>query len=143
LTSPSFGITQHQAYQESNFDAKMASAPPAKKQKVAAYAKAAIVFQAPGFKLDVCLKAFDQEYHVHSILLKLYSEFFRKFLDSPDKITGERAAGSGFRYFWATEVDQDGKDWHLVAVSSQNSEVCYIQQLRPIVHKPLSLASPP
>ncbi|PMD38370.1 hypothetical protein L207DRAFT_585272 [Hyaloscypha variabilis F] len=82
----------------------MASAPPAKKQKVAAYAKAAI------------------EYHVHSILLKLYSEFFRKFLDSPDKITGERAAGSGFRYFWATEVDQDGKDCHLAAVSSQNSE---------------------
>ncbi|KAH7403259.1 hypothetical protein BKA64DRAFT_641261 [Cadophora sp. MPI-SDFR-AT-0126] len=44
-----------------------------------------IMFTTPGFQPDVRLVVFDQELHVHSILLKLYSAYFRKFLDSPDK----------------------------------------------------------
>src|SRR6187402_2341564 len=57
---------------------------PAKKQKVDD-AKSPIVFHTPGLKPDVRLMVFDEEFHVHSVLLKLHSAFFRKFLDSPDK----------------------------------------------------------
>jgi hypothetical protein len=60
-------------------------APAAKKQKVDNPPKSPIVFQSPGIRPDVSLKVFDVEFHVHSILLKLHSAFFRKFLDSPDK----------------------------------------------------------
>ncbi|PVH87079.1 hypothetical protein DL98DRAFT_355713, partial [Cadophora sp. DSE1049] len=43
------------------------------------------VFTTPGYQPNVRLVVFDQEFHVHSILLKLHSAYFRKFLDSPDK----------------------------------------------------------
>jgi BTB/POZ domain len=101
----------------------MASAPPAKKQKTDHPPKPPIVFQAPGLKPDVCLKVFDQEFHVHSVLLKLHSEFFRKFHDSPDKAAGGGDSASGFRYPWVTEVDEARDDWHLVAALSPEEEV--------------------
>jgi len=101
----------------------MASAPPAKKRKVEAAVKAAIVFQAPGLKPDVCLKVFDQEYHVHSVLLKLHSQFFRKFLDSPDKVVEEKNTAARFPYVWVTKVDEGGKSWHFVAELASKLEV--------------------
>jgi len=64
------------------------AAPPAKKQKINNdEVKSPIVFHTPGFKPDVRLMVFDREFQVHSVLLKLHSAFFRKFLDSPDKIS--------------------------------------------------------
>jgi hypothetical protein len=89
------------------------------------YAKSPTVFQTPDLKPDVRLRVFDFEFHVHSVLLKLHSAFFRKFLDSPDK-TDLQSAGNletpsavvnfytgNFKYDWVTEVDGD-KTWHLV-----------------------------
>jgi len=124
-------------------------APPAMKQKVSD-SKSPIIFQSPGFKPDVSMKVFDVEFHVHSTLLKLHSAFFRKFLDSADKVTSASTnitanANSGndstsdttapeasatresmvygeMKYKWVTKVDEDEKDiWHLVA---DNPKVC-------------------
>ncbi|TVY41344.1 hypothetical protein LOCC1_G005649 [Lachnellula occidentalis] len=118
-------------------------APPRnKKQKTAAVAASPptpIVFQSPGLQPDVRLMVFDQEFHVHSVILKLYSAFFRKFLDSPDKVAAVEAASTGtlrpaqwsaptkFKYEWFTQLDQDaesaeGGNWHLVAASSTSNE---------------------
>ncbi|KAG4430419.1 hypothetical protein IFR05_014089 [Cadophora sp. M221] len=44
-----------------------------------------IKFTLPGLIADVRLKVFDTEYNVNSTLIKIYSVFFRKLLDSPDK----------------------------------------------------------
>jgi len=115
-------------------------APPAKKQKVNPPPKSPIIFQSPGLKPEVSLKIFNVEFHVHSVLLKLHSAFFRKFLDSPDKIvppadstihSGNGSASttppeasalrpslifSNFKYTWVTKADDDDfHKWHLVA----------------------------
>ncbi|KUJ24423.1 uncharacterized protein LY89DRAFT_745306 [Mollisia scopiformis] len=72
-------------------------------------------FSAPGLKPDVRIELFDtEEYHLHSVLLKLYSGFFRKFLDSPEK---KVPASTSFAYEWVTQLDDDG-GWHLVAAQS-------------------------
>jgi hypothetical protein len=85
---------------------KMATPPPAKKQKVAKV-KAPVVFKQAGLgSPDTCLVVFEQEFHVHSTILKLYSAFFRKFLDSPDK--AHATSTKNFKYFWVTEVENDG-----------------------------------
>lgn len=94
--------------------------PPNKKQKTAGpVAPPPIVFQSPGIQPDVRLKVFNTEFHVHSTILKLYSAFFRKFLDSPDKaqVTAEPAnlsistrmpiAPTRFKYEWVTKMDDD------------------------------------
>lgn len=74
-----------------------------------------IVFKLAGHpKPDMRIQAFDAEFHCHSIILKLYSAFFRKFLDSPDK---KNEAFSGFRYNWVTKVDSD-ETWSVVAAES-------------------------
>jgi hypothetical protein len=59
--------------------------PASKKQKTNEEPPSPVVFQSPGLQPDVRLTVFDKEFHVHSVLLKLHSAFFRKFLDSPDK----------------------------------------------------------
>ncbi|CZR55513.1 uncharacterized protein PAC_05401 [Phialocephala subalpina] len=70
---------------------------------------------APGLKPDVRLKVFGtSEYHVHSVLLKLYSGFFLKFLDSPEK---KVPASPEFAYEWITQIDDDD-GWHLVAAQA-------------------------
>lgn len=56
-------------------------APPAKKQKMNEDSKPPIVFESPGLKADLYLKVFNQEFHVTSAVLKLYSGFFRTFLE--------------------------------------------------------------
>jgi hypothetical protein len=122
-------------------DYYLTMAPAAKKQKVDSPPKSPIVFQSPGLKPDVSFNVFDVEFHVHSILLKLHSAFFRKFLDSPDKtvspstVNNDSASGTTppgdsafglclasveFKYKWATKVDEnDVEKWHLVEDNSK------------------------
>ncbi|KAF7903040.1 hypothetical protein EAF00_002942 [Botryotinia globosa] len=49
----------------------------------------------------------------------MHSAFFRKFMDSPDKIPAK--AGAAFAYEWVDEVDDDGSGWHVVADSNKKS----------------------
>ncbi|KAK2625513.1 hypothetical protein QTJ16_004825 [Diplocarpon rosae] len=115
--------------------------PVAKKRKVDGVDKdnSPIIFSTPGLKPDTLLVVLGQEFHVHSLLLKLHSAFFRKFLDSPDKTicsasTGsvENAAprapssftfsglpGGSPIYEWVTKIDEDGT-WQLVSKSPNN-----------------------
>ena len=120
----------------------MAEPPAAKKQR----ASKPIVFVTPGYQPDVRLVVFDQEFHVHSILLKLHSAYFRKFLDSPDKapkVTNAVSAGAtdgfgstaadssrssmkgpqgSFKYRWVTKIDgDDNPSWYLTAAKSDVS----------------------
>jgi hypothetical protein len=74
-----------------------------------------IRFNSPGLKHDVRLKVFDIDFHVHSVILKLYSGFFRKFLDSPEK---KIPASADFAYEWVTQIDEDGS-WHLICAESK------------------------
>ncbi|KAJ8065884.1 hypothetical protein OCU04_004985 [Sclerotinia nivalis] len=74
-----------------------------------------IILQHPGFENDIRLEVFGQEYHAHSILLKLHSAYFRKFLDSADKVSAVKT--SLFRYDYVSVVDEDG-EWGLEAVKS-------------------------
>ncbi|TVY78166.1 hypothetical protein LSUE1_G004190 [Lachnellula suecica] len=69
-----------------------------------------ILFAAPVFD--------DLEFHVHSVVLKLHSAFFRNFLDSPDKEKGGAPLLRKFKYEWVTMLDEDCKDWHIVAASA-------------------------
>lgn len=67
-----------------------------------------IIFVSPGNKSDVCLKVFKQKFYVHSHILKERSNYFRRFLDSPDKEDAPVANLSLFRYNYSTVVDDDG-----------------------------------
>ncbi|TVY39552.1 hypothetical protein LOCC1_G004464 [Lachnellula occidentalis] len=67
---------------------------------------APIKFLSPGLKPDTRLMVFEQEFHVHSTILKLHSNYFRQFLDSPDK-TGAPASAL-FQYEYVSVVDEDG-----------------------------------
>jgi hypothetical protein len=58
-----------------------------------------IKFTSSGLKHDVRLKVFDIDFHVLSVILKLYSGFFRKFLDSPEK---KIPASAEFAYEYVT-----------------------------------------
>ena len=77
-------------------------------------------FSAPGLEPDVRLRVFDKwEFHVHSVILKLYSAFFRKFLDPSNKLEDSSLnTSSQFKYEWVTEIDDDGEGWHLISESS-------------------------
>ncbi|CAG8955888.1 hypothetical protein HYFRA_00008738 [Hymenoscyphus fraxineus] len=73
---------------------------------------APIVFRKPGEAVDTLLSALGQDYHVHSSILKLHSNYFRKFLDSPDK--SGKPASPQFRYHYVTVIDRDdAKAWFL------------------------------
>jgi hypothetical protein len=73
------------------------------------------IFKLPGLSVDTKITVFEREFHVHSLILKLGSGYFRAFLDSPDK---SPATSSGaFRYEYGTVVDADGMGWGLEAVS--------------------------
>ncbi|KAM3086156.1 hypothetical protein ACMFMG_000292 [Clarireedia jacksonii] len=90
--------------------------PTQKKRKIDSEApepKPPIVFRLPTHPPDVKLKIFDTlDFHVHSIILKMHSAFFRKFLDSPEK--GSPLTGK-WRYEWGTVIDDDGS-WSLVDI---------------------------
>ncbi|TGO08726.1 hypothetical protein BTUL_0194g00060 [Botrytis tulipae] len=61
------------------------------------------VYKLPGHKVDVKLLVFDYEIHCHSLMLKLGSAYFRKFLDSADKAPAP--ANATFRYEYVTIQD--------------------------------------
>ncbi|KAF8848281.1 hypothetical protein BDZ45DRAFT_810907 [Acephala macrosclerotiorum] len=98
-------------------------------------------FFAPGLKPDVRLKVFDtSEYHVHSVLLKLYSGFFLKFLDSPEK---KVPASPDFTYEWVTQVDDDSS-WHLTGnlpdqKKQMGQENAFYALIRAIYSKPFMI----
>ncbi len=127
-------------------------APPPKKQKIVhnEEGQSAIIFHQPGLKPDVLLRVFDVDYHVHSIILKPHSAFFRKFLEPSNTpaikpatvgtefhelsgtITPASASATSvnllppsFRYVWITKIDHDdpGK-WHLTSKYSDEKDVC-------------------
>lgn len=79
------------------------------------------VFICPGYNPDTRIKVFKKEYHVHSLILKLYSAYFRKFLDSPEKIPA--LAEAIFKYDYISVVDDDGS-WALDPVSKVVSSSC-------------------
>jgi len=107
-------------------------ATPASKKQKTSHSPEIVAFSSPGQAPDVRLNVLGiKEFHVHSFFLKHHSAFFRKFLDSPDKqLTGEDQAGAvtavekragkvtAFRYEWVSQIDEDGKGWHLVCASS-------------------------
>lgn len=70
-----------------------------------------IVFVARGLPLDTRLDVLGTEFHVHSAILKMKSNFFFKFMDSPDKTVDNK---SEFKYEWISRIDEDGS-WALVA----------------------------
>jgi hypothetical protein len=53
-----------------------------------------VIFKALGINPDVCLEVFGTRFHVHSMALKLHSQFFLTFFDSADK-AGRNSGGSG------------------------------------------------
>ncbi|ATZ50441.1 hypothetical protein BCIN_05g07930 [Botrytis cinerea B05.10] len=75
-------------------------------------------FAFPGQLLDTRFRLFGKiEIHAHSSLLKMHSAFFRKFMDSPDKLPAK--TGAALAYEWVDEVDDDGSGWHVVADSNK------------------------
>ncbi|TGO38519.1 hypothetical protein BHYA_0073g00280 [Botrytis hyacinthi] len=64
------------------------------------------VYKLPGHKVDVKLLVFNHEIHCHSLMLKLGSAYFRKFLDSADKTPAP--ANATFRYEYVTIQDTPG-----------------------------------
>jgi hypothetical protein len=79
-----------------------------------------VIFNSPGLKSDVRLTVFKQEFHVHSAVLKLYSAFFRTFLDSPDK--SPAPASALFRYDYVSVIDDDGGGWRLKVASCTDDQ---------------------
>jgi hypothetical protein len=70
-----------------------------------------VIFKSSGVKPDVRLRLFGiREFHVHSSILKLHSNYFRKFLDSPDKTPA--APSASWKYDYVSVVDEDG-EWGL------------------------------
>ncbi len=74
-------------------------------------------FNAPGMKTDVRVRVFEREFHVHSVVLKLYSAFFRTLLDSADKKSKDRDVERRFRYDYTSVLDPDG-GWGLEAAKT-------------------------
>lgn len=82
---------------------------------VEAYKNVHIIFTARGHTPDVRLRVFDTEFHVHSVILKLHSNFFYKFLDSPEKDNNGSVSLGSFKYEWNTVLCDDDSDWALEA----------------------------
>ncbi|QSZ36367.1 hypothetical protein DSL72_006243 [Monilinia vaccinii-corymbosi] len=80
-----------------------------------------VVYTLSNHDADVKLKIFDElEFHVHSTVLKTHSAFFRRFLDSPDKVSKNQNLGK-FKYVWVSVIDEDGS-WSLIDVRNQPNE---------------------
>jgi hypothetical protein len=77
---------------------------------------APVVFVWPGIKPDMRLQVFDDVYHVHSIIMSLNCGFFRKFLNSPDKVLSTGSVE--FKYEYRSKIDEfatkDSVSWFLV-----------------------------
>lgn len=75
-----------------------------------------VVFVLRGQLVDTKLDVFGAVFHVHSIILKGGSAYFRKFLDSPDKAPAPETAA--FPYEYVAVVDDDRKTWGLESASN-------------------------
>lgn len=82
----------------------------------------ATVFKSPGLEPDVRFNIFEHDIHVHSIILKLHSSYFRTFLDGPDKLPPNPSTATSFKYEYVAVIDEDGA-WGLEAASKACS--CY------------------
>ena len=81
------------------------------------------IFFARGRAPDVRLHVLDRAvFHVHSVILKLHSNFFFKFLDSPDKAAAVPVQG-GLGYEWVTKVDEDGSRSLVAAMDRKVSSI--------------------
>ncbi|TVY56986.1 hypothetical protein LCER1_G003336 [Lachnellula cervina] len=67
-----------------------------------------VIFTIPDEKADVYIKVFNTELHVHSLMLKSKSAFFREALDTKCPVI----VPSQFRSKWYTNIDDAG-DWNL------------------------------
>jgi hypothetical protein len=76
---------------------------------------------APHVPADTLLRVFSQEFHVHSTILKIHSDFFATFMDSRDQMAGT-STNPKFKYEWICEVDKDGKDWSLICAVANSGE---------------------
>lgn len=76
-----------------------------------------ITMKARGLESDVRLHVLDRAvFEVHSIILKLQSQFFFKFLEPVNKEdTASTATHGATKYEWITEWDDNGMDWYLVS----------------------------
>ncbi|KAL3425289.1 hypothetical protein PVAG01_02080 [Phlyctema vagabunda] len=64
-----------------------------------------VELKSPGIKPDTRLQVFTKTFHVHSIILKQHSRFFRTFMDSIDKST---APAGLWKYDYVAVCDDDG-----------------------------------
>lgn len=80
-----------------------------------------IAFVSPGLQPDARLLVFDQEYHVHSLILKLHSAYFRRYLDSAEKDSETVDAAAQFKYEYVSVIDGDGV-WGLEPVDKVSFE---------------------
>ena len=80
-----------------------------------------IVFRRHDARPNMRIQALNQDFHVHSFVLKSESEFFFKFLDSADK-QPPPLFSAGFQYTWVTQIDPGG-GWSLVANSAGGDNV--------------------
>lgn len=69
--------------------------------------RAPIVFASPGLDIDVRIVVFDEEYHVHSTILKLNSAWFRTSIGRIDRGT-PKIPVSEFKYDYVSVLDKDG-----------------------------------
>lgn len=100
-------------------------------------------FTAPGLLTDTTLEVHGRIFHVHSVILKLYSAYFRKFMDSADKQTNPIFP---LRYEYVTVVDADNF-WGLEAKSkvsffshSLHSSIIYSQNTSILKIHPLNFS---
>jgi hypothetical protein len=88
--------------------------PPEKKIKLDPEPKKPIIFTTPGIEPDVALHVFNQEFLVYSGLLKIHSDFFRKFLEP----CGGKLPTSTSPFItsqWFTKIDEDCLSWSLTS----------------------------
>ncbi|KAF8853704.1 hypothetical protein BDZ45DRAFT_694016 [Acephala macrosclerotiorum] len=80
-----------------------------------------VIFVSPGLKPDIRIKVYDKyEFHVHSVVLKLHSAYFRQFLSSPDK--SDAPASSEFQYeYVSTTGEEDEEGWMVEPVGESTS----------------------
>lgn len=77
-------------------------------------------FVLPGHEPDVHLNVFGKEIYAHSLVLKLYSAYFRKFMDAPRQ---PEQRMSLYSYEYVTVVDEDGTIIFLTCGPSRESAV--------------------
>ncbi|PVH82195.1 hypothetical protein DL98DRAFT_653535 [Cadophora sp. DSE1049] len=77
-----------------------------------------IVFISPGSRPDVRFKVFKDEYHQHSAILRYHSNFFRQFLDSPDKRAGPASSSFCYEYLSISQQPDTPPGFDFITESS-------------------------